>query len=86
MGRLERGGFATNRAVEQALAQLVRLPIERIPIQPLLDRAWQLRQNVALRDGLYVACAEHFEAKLLTLDARLARACPELVEFVADRR
>ncbi|MEX0592912.1 MAG: type II toxin-antitoxin system VapC family toxin [Nitriliruptoraceae bacterium] len=86
LGRLERGGFATNQAVEKSLAQLVRLPIERIPIRPLLARAWQLRQNIALRDGVYVACAEHFEATLLTLNARLARACPHFVELITETR
>ncbi len=86
LGRLERGGFASDHAVESAISHLVRLPVERVPIRPLLHRAWQLRGNVALRDGLYVACAERCGARLLTLDARLARACPDVAELVTDVR
>lgn len=86
LGRLERGGFASGRAVESAISHLVRLPVERVPIRPLLHRAWQLRDNVSLRDGLYVACAERLEARLLTLDARLARACPEVADLITSAR
>lgn len=86
LGRLERGGFVSDHAVKNAISYLERLPVERIPIRPLLDRAWQLRQTLALRDGLYVACAERFEARLLTLDARLARSCPEVAELNTDPR
>ncbi len=86
LGRLERGGFASDNAVNRAISHLERLPVERIPIRPLLHRAWQLRQNVALRDGLYVACAERFEARLLTLDARLAQARPDVAELITDSR
>lgn len=53
LGQLERGGFTSDHAVESAISHPVRLPVERVPIRPLLHRAWQLRQNVALRDGLY---------------------------------
>lgn len=86
LGRLERGRFASDHAVESAIAHLVRLPVQRVPIRPLLHRAWQLRQNLTLGDALYVACAERFEARLLTLDARLARACPEFTDLVTDAR
>ncbi len=80
LGRLERAGVTDAAAIDQAVARLVRLPVERYPITPLLQRAWALRHNVALRDGLYVACAEVLGAVLLTLDSRLARSAPVPVE------
>jgi predicted nucleic acid-binding protein len=37
-------------------------------------------ENLALRERLYVSCAETRSATLLTLDARLARRAPVPVE------
>jgi predicted nucleic acid-binding protein len=67
--------------VTLALDRLVRLPVERLPIAPLIQRAWELRGNVALRGGLYIACAETLNGPLLTLDGRLARSAPVPVEL-----
>lgn len=80
LGRLVRAGDAASR-IARALDRLVRLPVERFPIAPLLQRAWALRGSIALRDGLYVACAETLGATLLTLDGRLARSAPVPVEL-----
>lgn len=80
LGRLVRGGAEPAR-VTRALDRLVRLPVERFPIARLVQRAWELRENIALRDGLYVACAETLSATLLTLDGRLARSAPVPVEL-----
>jgi predicted nucleic acid-binding protein len=80
LGRLVRSGNAEPAMVARALDRLVRLPVERFPIAPLVRRAWTLRENIALRDGLYVACAETLTATLLTLDGRLARSAPVPVE------
>lgn len=44
----------------------------------LIERAWQLRSNVSVYDGLYVALAERLGAPLVTLDGRLARAVGDL--------
>lgn len=81
MGRLVRAGEAEAARVTGALDRLVRLPVERLPIAPLVHRAWELRENIALRDGLYIACAEALSATLLTLDGRLARSAPVPVEL-----
>jgi predicted nucleic acid-binding protein len=81
LGRLVRAGDAEAARVTRALDRLVRLPVERLPIAPLLQRAWELRENIALRDGLYIACAETLSARLLTLDGRLARSAPVPVEL-----
>jgi predicted nucleic acid-binding protein len=40
----------------------------------LLARAWELRSNFTIYDGLYVALGEALGAALVTLDGRLARA------------
>lgn len=50
-----------------------RLGIERIGVQGLLPRIWELRDNVSAYDATYVAVAEALEAPLVTADARLAR-------------
>lgn len=61
-------------AAAQAVADLKDWPGERFGHRRLLERAWQLRDSVRGWDALYVALAESFDATLLTLDARLARA------------
>lgn len=61
-------------AAMAGLRLLAALPLERAPHGLLMDRAWDLRQNVSFYDGLYVALAEAMELPLYTLDARLARA------------
>ena len=61
-------------AAAQATADLRDWPGERYGHRWLIDRAWQLRDSVRGWDALYVALAEAFDATLLTLDGRLARA------------
>jgi predicted nucleic acid-binding protein len=46
----------------------------RVPIAGLLDRIWELREELTASDATYVAVAEALEAPLLTADARLAQA------------
>jgi predicted nucleic acid-binding protein len=58
----------------QALARLQRLPIIRHPLLPLLDRVWELRDNLTPYDAAYVALAERLKVPLLTADAGIARA------------
>lgn len=57
-----------------AVAALRAWPGQRLPHGPLLDRAWELRDNVRGWDAMYVAVAESLDAALQTTDARLARA------------
>lgn len=67
-------------AAGQAVGDLRTWPGERWSHQLLLDRAWELRDNVRSYDALYVALAEAMGATLVTLDTRLALApgiaCP----------
>lgn len=78
--RLLVAGKVDARRARLALNDLRSLPAARAPHLPLLERAWQLRDNVTIYDGVYVALAEALGAVLLTGDERLARApvvrCP----------
>ena len=56
------------------MSKLVGLPLRRIAHTDLLSRAWELRHNFSVYDGLYVALAESLQMPLLTLDGRLAKA------------
>jgi predicted nucleic acid-binding protein len=82
LGRLWRAGEVDSKAVERSLERVGRMPVRRYPLTPLLRRAWALRDSIALRDGLYVACAELLDAALLTLDGRLAQSTPTEVAHV----
>jgi predicted nucleic acid-binding protein len=62
------------RKAEEALDDLLEMRLQRIPHRHLVDRAWELRDNVSFYDALYVAVAEVLETPLLTLDRKLARA------------
>ena len=61
-------------AAGQAVADLRDWPGERFGHRWIMDRAWDLRDSVRGWDAFYVALAEAFDATLLTLDGRLARA------------
>ncbi|HEV7806626.1 MAG TPA: type II toxin-antitoxin system VapC family toxin [Solirubrobacteraceae bacterium] len=67
-------GYVTPAAAGEALVDLARFPLRRAAHVGLLERAWQLRDNVSFYDALYVALAERLDEPLLTLDARLATA------------
>jgi predicted nucleic acid-binding protein len=62
------------RKAGAALDDLLGMRLQRIPQAALIERAWQLRDNLSFYDALYVALAEALGAPLLTLDARLTRA------------
>jgi predicted nucleic acid-binding protein len=71
--RLEFRGLAENRAA-QAVADLERLPVERVATLDLLQDAWMLRKNVTSFDACYVVLARRLRCPLLTADKRLAQA------------
>jgi predicted nucleic acid-binding protein len=72
--RQVREGFMDARHATLALADLAAVPLRRAPHRPLLDRCWELRENVTISDAAYVALAEALGVTLLTGDHRLARA------------
>ena len=63
-----------------ALDAFRRLGMTRYPAFSLLDRVWELRENLSAYDASYVALAELLDCNMLTADARLSRApgirCP----------
>lgn len=59
---------------QQAVEDMLSLPIRVHPSAPLLRRAWELRGSVTPYDACYVALAESLDTPLLTADRRLAGA------------
>jgi predicted nucleic acid-binding protein len=60
----------------QAVCAVDRLPhlgIDRVAIDGLLPRMWQLRTEISGYDAAYVALAEERDLTLVTADGRLAR-------------
>jgi predicted nucleic acid-binding protein len=64
----------------RALEALRALGMRRHAMRSLLQRIWELRDNLSAYDAAYVALAEELGCGLLTADARLAGAagvrCP----------
>lgn len=67
-------GSLTPTQAGVAVSDLGTLPISIFPIEALLERCWQLRDNVTPYDACYVALAEALDCVLLTADGRLAKA------------
>jgi len=59
---------------QEALEDLVDLPINRYPHNTFLPRIWELRHNMTAYDAVYIALAETLPAPLITRDTRLASA------------
>jgi predicted nucleic acid-binding protein len=72
--RYSASGALSSERARLAIEDLAALDLERYPHEPLLDRVWQLRDNLTAYDAAYVALAEALDAPLLTFDARLANA------------
>jgi len=72
--RLLLAGKLPARRAEQALGDLIDLPLRRAPHRALLPRCWELRGNLTVYDASYVALADALDVPLLTGDARLAGA------------
>ena len=70
---LARDAMATRRA-DQAVDDLVDLPMTRASHAPLVRRCLDLRENLTPYDAAYVAVAEALDVPLVTADPRLARA------------
>ena len=67
-------------AARTALDRWRGLGITRYPAVGLLERVWELRENVSAYDASYIALAELLDCSLLTADGRLGQApgtrCP----------
>jgi predicted nucleic acid-binding protein len=72
--RFAASGRVTAGRGRDALDDLADLAIVRYPHQVLLDRVWQLRDNLTAYDATYVALAEALEAVLVTCDGAIPAA------------
>ena len=68
-----RGALSPGRGAE-ALEDLASIMLVRYPHTSLMERIWELRENLTAYDAAYVALAEALDAPLVTMDARLAQA------------
>lgn len=68
-----RGRLSRDRA-EDARQDFADIAIVRYPHVPLLDRMWELRENITPYDAAFVALSEALGVPLVTADARLAGA------------
>ena len=80
--QLARGSITAQHG-RTVLGRWVRLGVRRFPVAGLIERVWELRDNVTAYDAVYVALAEVLGCGLVTADARLAHApgptCPVTV-------
>jgi len=74
LGRLQRAGILTARQVTKRVADCARAPIDRHAVTDLMAGAWQRRDDFRLTDALYVELASSLEVRVISTDARLARA------------
>jgi predicted nucleic acid-binding protein len=75
--RLVATGEAASERGDEAIADLLDLPLARYAHDILLPRVWELRENFSAYDAAYVALAEALSDEgvpLLTTDARFASA------------
>jgi predicted nucleic acid-binding protein len=72
--RLVREGTLARKRAEEAMADLIAVRVTRYAPVLLLNRIWQLRQNLSAYDAAYVALAEELKAPLITRDQRVAAA------------
>ncbi|MGM1061510.1 type II toxin-antitoxin system VapC family toxin [Saccharothrix sp. Mg75] len=69
--RLERRELLSSEQATRAFHHIRTAPVERVPLRPLADRAWALRQSVFTNDAFYLALAEHLKVPFVTCDAKV---------------
>lgn len=67
-------GALTASRGREALEDLLDLPLTRYPHDLLLERVWELRDNLTAYDAVYVALAEALDSPLITCDGKIAAA------------
>lgn len=72
--RLERGKMISEQEAIAAFEDLRELQVELHSFHAVAERVWELRHNVAIYDGWYVALAEALDLPLATLDDKLVKA------------
>lgn len=78
-------GEVSDAVATALLVELIDAPIQRYPHLGLLARAFELRRNTTVYDGLYLALAETLNIPFLTGDAALRQVpgCRAVVQVVA---
>lgn len=74
-------GALTSAQANNAIEDLLNLPLTVYATAPLLRRAWELRDNATAYDACYVALAEALGCALLTADQRLANSTRVRCQF-----
>jgi predicted nucleic acid-binding protein len=82
LARMTRAGITGESHVSRCLKAVATAPIERHPIQPLLEAAWGFRDNLRVLDALYVTLAQRRVCPVLTTDSRLAAAAPASTRLI----
>ncbi len=72
--RLLRGQTITSTTAADAVHHFAGADIEYVPVWPLTERIWTLRDNLSAYDACYVALAEDLACPLVTTDVRLSTA------------
>lgn len=67
-------GRLPERNGRSALDVWTQLGMTRYPLNGVLSRIWELRNNLSAYDASYVAVAEELGCALVTADARLSQA------------
>jgi predicted nucleic acid-binding protein len=86
--RLVALGHMDDRRSRLARQDLIQLDMDRVSHRPLLERCWQLKDDLTIYDAAYVALAELLGVNLVTADTRIRDApglrCPIEVLTSAD--
>jgi predicted nucleic acid-binding protein len=67
-----RGEVSLGRA-RSAVSKIKLVQTVQYPFEPFVDRVWELRHNLSVYDGWYVALAESLDTSLVTADRRWQR-------------
>ena len=82
--RLETSGKLSALDASTAQRDLLTLPVDLYPFEPLAQRVWALRHNLSSYDAFYVALAEVLKMPLATLDRRLVNAPGPQCDFLSE--
>jgi predicted nucleic acid-binding protein len=74
LARLQRSGVLSRSRASRGLAAFTRAPLERHDLVPLTPGAWKRSSGLRVADAFYVELAHQLGTRVLTVDARLARA------------
>lgn len=74
LARLHRAGLMTKAAARRALTAFGQAPLTRHELPALVVGAWTRSSGLRVADAFYVELAHQLSTRVVTVDARLARA------------